>query len=98
MSGRDSINAARTAATTTALIILDTIVCPFCFPLDLIKNFLYCADRRGQCVPYLVGQAHPRTHVGWFARDDEAAPGAAAHRGEHREDLVRRQAVRVHHP
>ena len=74
MSGSDSITTARTAATTAALIILDTIVCTF-FPLDLIKNFLYCADRRGQCVAYLVGQAHSRAHVGWFARDNEAAAG-----------------------
>src|ERR1700731_2623925 len=94
MSGSDSITAAMTAATTTALMRLDSIVRSF--PLDFVKDFLYCADRRRQGLPYLVGQSHARANVGRLARDDEAAARAAAHRGEHREDLVGRQAVRVH--
>src|SRR5580693_3835266 len=95
MSGSDSTTAARIAATITALMRLDMIVRPF-FPLDFVKDFLHCADRRRQGFSYLVGQSHSRADVGWLARDDEGAARAAAHRGEHREDLVRCQAVRVH--
>src|ERR1700722_19976563 len=97
MSGSDSITTARIAAMTAALMSLDTIVCSF-FPLDLCKDFLYCADRCRQGLLDLVRQSHSGTHVGRLARDDEAAAGTAAERGEHREDLVRGQAVRVHHP
>src|ERR1700730_6198415 len=97
MSGSESITAATTAAMTTALMRLDSIVRSF-FPLDLVKDFLHCADRRGQGLPYLVGQPHSRAYVGRLARDDKAAARAAAHRGEHRQDLVRCQAVRVHDP
>src|ERR1700742_4341100 len=97
MSGSDSITAATTAAMITALMRLDSIVRSF-FPLDLVKDFLHCADRRGQGLPYLVGQSHSRAHVRRLARDDKAAARAASHRGEHRENLVRCQAVRVHDP
>jgi hypothetical protein len=76
---------------------LDSIV-HSSFPLDLVKDFLHCADRRRQGLPYLAGQSHARANVGRLARDDEAAARAAAHRGEHREDLVGCQAVRVHDP
>src|ERR1700733_6241406 len=96
MSGRDSITAAMTAATTTALISLDSIVYTF-FPLDFVEDFLHCADRRRQGLPYLVGQSHSRAHVGWLARYDKAPARAAAHRGETREDLIPRPAVRVHY-
>src|SRR5215468_2404083 len=94
MSGRAWITSATTPATIATLISVDIVV----RSLFLLNDFLHRADRRRQGPQDLLGQPHPRADVGWLARHDKATPGTAAHRGEHREDLVWCQAVGVHHP
>src|ERR1700748_3824421 len=96
MSGSAETTTATIPATTATLISVDIVVRPL-FPLDLFKDLLHCADRVRQGPPHLIRQPHPGTHVGGLARDDKAAPWAAAHGVEHREDLVRCEAVRVHY-
>lgn len=97
MSGSDWITAVRIAATIAALMSLDTIVRPSS-PLALLKDLLHRPDRRGEGLPHLIGQSHPRADIGRLASDDETAGRPAAHRREHGEDLVWREAVRVKHP
>jgi hypothetical protein len=103
MSGNDATTTATTPATTATLISVDICIVPLfpvdlVFLLDLFKDFLHCADRVRQGIPYLIREPHPGTHIGRLARDDETAPGAAAHRVEHREHLVRCEAMRIHYP
>src|ERR1700744_5299456 len=97
MSGSAETTTATIPAMTATLISVDIAVRPL-FALDLFKDSLHCADRVRQGLPYRLRQPHPGTHVGGLARYDEAPPWAAPHRVEHREDLVRCEAVRVHYP
>src|SRR5690348_3499843 len=96
MSGSDETTTATTPATTANLISVDIV--RLLFPLALFQDFLHCADRVRQGLPYLVRQPHPSSHVCGFARDDEAPPRAAAHGVEHREYLVRCEAMGIHYP
>lgn len=93
MSGSGETTTVTTPATATALISVD-IVRPV-LPLDRFQDLLHCADRMGQGLRYLVRQSHPGSHVGGLARHDEAPARAAAHGVEHREHLVRCEAMRI---
>src|SRR6185437_6077580 len=102
MSGSAVATTAMTPAATATLISVDIAVRPLfplelAFSLDLFKDLLHCADRMRQGHPDLVRQPHPGAHVGGLARHHQATRRSAAHRVEHREDLVRGEAVRVHY-
>src|SRR5581483_6568774 len=92
MSGSEATTMASGAATIAAITIFFSICAPsFC------QDLLHRANGVRQSGRHLSRQPDARGHVGRLARHHDAAPGAPAHRGEHREDLIRRQAVRVHH-
>jgi hypothetical protein len=95
MSGSESITIARIAAMTAALMSLLSIsgtVLPPVFP----ENFCYRADRVRQRSAHLVREPYSGAQVGGFAGHHQAAAGVSAHRGEHREDRVWCEVVRVH--
>ncbi len=104
MSGSDSITSASMAAMTAALISLLSIpstsfrgsdvplsgctvsgcTVSGCFFEDLFHR----PHRARQGLADRVGQAHPGADVGGLAGHHQAAPGAAAERGEQRETVT----------
>jgi|ERR1700722_9341853 len=97
MSGSECTAAASTATITAAVISLNAIVCTFFlfFKRGPFEDFFDRTDGVWQCRQYLSRQSHSIAHVGRLAGHDEAPARVAAHRGEHPEDVVRCQAVRV---
>lgn len=95
MSGSESITIARTAAITAAVMSLLTTFGAFLL-LCMSENLLYRLDRVRHRRPHPVRKFHAGAQVGGLARHDQAAAWVAAQRGEHREDRVGRQVVRVH--
>src|SRR5262245_55223563 len=95
MSGSEWITIARIAAITTTLMSLLSIS-PTVPVLVLTENFSYRADRVRQRRAHLVRKPDSGAQVGGLAGHHQAAAGMTAYRGEHREDCVWCEVVRVH--
>src|SRR5215468_7776858 len=95
MSGSEWITIARIAAMTTTLMSLLSIS-PTVLVLVLSENFSYRADRVRQRRAHLVGKPDSGAQVGGLTGHHQATAGMTAHRGEHREDRVWCEVVRVH--